>query len=82
MKKLLLTTLLAMSVYADIKVDLLEEKLIDYPNGLFFGPSQFRILCINGYKWLQFGNSNGSMAQMFEWDFVLKTTPVKCENKK
>lgn len=81
MKKLLLITLLALSAYADIKVDLLEEKLIDYPNGLF-GPSQFRILCINGYQWLQFGSANGSASQMFEWDFVLKTTPVKCENKK
>lgn len=81
MKKLLLTILLTISVYADIKVDLLEEKLIDYPNGLF-GPSQFRILCINGYQWLQFGGANGSASQMFEWDFVLKTTPVKCENKK
>jgi hypothetical protein len=81
MKKLLLITLLALSAYADIKVDLLEEKQVNYPNGMM-GPTQFRILCINGYKWLQFGNSNGSMAQMFEWEFLLKTTPIKCENKK
>ena len=81
MKKLLLITLLALSAYADIKVDLLEEKQVNYPNGMM-GPTQFRILCINGYKWLQFGGSNGSMAQMFEWEFLLKTTPIKCENKK
>lgn len=81
MKKLLLITLLALSAYADIKVDLLEEKQVNYPNGIM-GPTQFRVLCINGYQWLQFGNSNGSIAQMFEWDFLVRTTPIKCENKK
>ena len=79
MKKLLLITLLALSAYADIKVDLLEEKQVNYPNSTML-PTMLRILCINGYQWLQFGGHNDSVSQMFEINYY-GSNPIKCNNK-
>lgn len=86
MKKLILTIFslglaLSLSVQAEeLKVTTLETKQVNYENGRL-GASYFKIICINGYKWLQFGYNNGSISQMFEYDNNLqRTMPIRCKN--
>ena len=81
MKKILLLLLISISLYADIKVDTIESKMVNYENGMLF-PSAFKILCINGYQWLQFGiDTHGSISQMFTQSPYGTAIPIKCENK-
>lgn len=84
MKKLILISLglaLSLSVQAEeLKVTTLDTKSINYENGMISSTS-FRILCINGYKWLQYNNTTGSISQMFEYDNILqRTMPIRCKN--
>lgn len=84
MKKLILISLglaLSLSVQAEeLKVTTIEVKDVNYENGMI-ASTQFRILCINGYKWLQYNNSQGSVSQMFEYDNnLLRTMPIRCKN--
>ena len=68
MKKIILLTLLALMTLCsaeELKVTTLEKKVIDYENGNI-GPTVFRVVCINGYKWLQYDGIHGSISQMFE----------------
>ena len=68
MKKIILLTLLALMTLCsaeELKVTTLEVKKINYENGTM-GETIFRVVCINGYKWLQFGGMHGSISQMFE----------------
>ena len=68
MKKIILLSLLALMTLCnaeEIKVTTLEVKIVDYENGKF-GNTRFRIICINGYKWLQYGIENSSISQIFQ----------------
>ncbi len=81
MKKIILLTLLALMTLCsaeELKVTTLEVKRVDYENG-DIGATIFRIVCINGYKWLQFKGQQGSMSQMFE-NSLGKTMPISCKN--
>ena len=83
MKKIILLTLLALMTICsaeDLRVETLEVKKINYENGNI-GPTVFRIVCINGYKWLQYDGTHGSISQMFEYDNNLqRTMPIRCKN--
>lgn len=88
MKKLIFILLFVISAFADVKVNLIEMKVVDYPNGAL-GGTTFRVLCINGYQWLQTGEGQGrSISQMFENNIVYaggmkmyNVSAIKCENK-
>ena len=88
MKKIILLLLISLSVFADIKVTTLESKPVNYENGEI-GATIFRILCINGYQWLQSGSGNTkTLSQMFENNIVYyggvkmyNVSAIKCENK-
>ena len=83
MKKIILLSLLALMTLCsaeELKVTTLEVKRVDYSNGNA-GDTIFRIVCINGYKWLQYGIENGSISQIFEYDNILqRTMPITCKN--
>lgn len=82
-KKLISALLLfccAGAIAEELKVTTLDKKRIDYENGIM-GGTMFRVVCINGYKWLQYHGEHGSMSQMFEStanNGLAK--PIKCEN--
>ena len=41
----------------------------------------FYILCINGYKWLQYEHNTGSISQMFKINVDNGgAVPIKCKN--
>lgn len=84
MKKIILLVLISLSVFADIKVTTLETKAVNYENGEIGAPT-FRILCINGYQWLQSGSGNTkTLSQMFENCYTMSApvaTAIKCQNK-
>ena len=82
MKKIVLLTLLALMTLCnaeELKVKTLEVKRIDYENGNI-GATVFRIVCINGYKWLQYDGMHGSISQMFESGQYGYSMPIKCNN--
>ena len=82
MKKLVLLIFLALNVLCnaeELKVTTLDVKRVNYENGQI-APNYFRILCINGYKWLQFKDQNGSVSQMFESGQYGYAQPIKCKN--
>ena len=73
---------------SELKVTTLETKSVNYENGEIGAPT-FRILCINGYRWLQSGSGNTkTLSQMFENNIVYyggvkmyNVSAIKCENK-
>ena len=68
MKKIILLTLLALITLCsaeELKVTTLEVKKVDYQNGNM-GATVFRVVCIDGYKWLQYEGMQGSISQMFQ----------------
>ena len=83
MKKIILLTLLALMTLCsaeELKVTTLEVKEINYENGNI-GPTIFRVVCINGYKWLQYNGIRGSISQMFQNDRINKSAQaIPCEN--
>ena len=83
MKKIILLTLLALMTLCsaeELKVTTLETKQVNYENGRL-GTSYFKILCINGYKWLQYETSSGSISQMFQKDVMNGyAQPIQCKN--
>ena len=82
MKKLLLLTLLALNVLCnaeELKVKTLDVKRVNYENGNI-GATVFRVVCINGYKWIQYGERHGSISQMLESGQYGYSMPIKCEN--
>lgn len=81
MKKLILLALVSLSAFAmELKVTTLSTHDVNYQNGAISG-GNFRILCINGYQWLQFGINTGSVSQMFDYDNNLqRTMPIRCKN--
>ena len=80
MKKLLLALVSLSSFANELNVTTLETKQVNYETGRL-GASYFKILCINGYKWLQYETSSGSISQMFESNINAVAKPIKCENK-
>ena len=81
MKKIIALTLLALMTLCsaeELKVTTLEVKKINYQNGSI-GGTVFRVLCINGYKWLQKDGEYGSISQMFT-EVNNQPRLVKCEN--
>ena len=83
MKKIILLTLLALMTLCsaeELKVTTLEVKIVNYENGSIAG-TVFRVVCINGYKWLQYDGKNGSISQMFQSN-VMKgnAQPIQCKN--
>ena len=83
MKKIILLTLLALTTLCsaeEIKVTTLEKKVIIYENGTM-GATVFRVVCINGYKWLQYDGMHGSISQMFQNDRINKNAQaIPCDN--
>ena len=80
--KIVLLTLLALMTLCnaeELKVTTLEVKRVDYENGNI-GTTKFRIVCINGYKWLQYDGVNGSISQMFESGNYSYAQPIKYNN--
>ena len=81
MKKIILLTLLAIMTLCsaeELKVTTLEVKRVNYENGNI-AATVFRIVCINGYKWLQYDGIQGSISQMFQ-NNMQRTMPIKCKN--
>lgn len=80
MKKIILLTLLALMTLCsaeELKVTTLEVKRINYENGNI-GPTVLRVVCINGYKWIQYDGIHGSISQMFENNNnIAKAIPCK-----
>ena len=81
--KIVLLTLLALMTLCnaeELKVTTLEVNKVDYENGQI-SVTIFRIVCINGYKWLQYNAVNGSMSQMFKSNVINgDAQPIKCNN--
>ena len=70
MKKIILLTLMALMTLCsaeELKITITEVKRVDYSNGNM-SATTFRIVCINGYKWLQYDGMHGSISQMFQND--------------
>ena len=68
MKKIILLTLLALITLCsaeELKVTTLETKQVNYENGNI-AATTFRVVCINGYKWLQYGTENGSISHRYD----------------
>jgi len=64
----------------ELKVTALEVKRVDYENGNM-GATVFRVVCINGYKWLQYEVTYGSISQMFQKDVMNGyAQPIQCKN--
>ena len=68
----------------ELKVTTLEVKRVDYANGNI-GVSTFKVVCINGYKWLQYDGVHGSISQMFQRNVTNgimngNTQPIQCKN--
>ena len=79
MKNIILIMLINLAVIADIKLKTLETKSVNYENGALTATT-FRIVCINGYKWIQSGSVNTTtLSQMF---IEVNNQPrlIKCEN--
>ena len=83
MKKIILLTLLALMTLCsaeELKVTTLEVKKVNYVNGNI-GGTVFRIVCINGYKWLQYDGKHGSISQMFQSTIMNgNAKPIQCNN--
>lgn len=83
MKKITLLTLLALMTLCsaeELKVTTLETKQVNYENGRL-GATYFKILCINGYKWLQYETSSGSISQMFQSNIMNgNAQAIPCNN--
>ena len=81
MKKIILLTLLALMTLCsaeELNVTTLEVKKVNYTNGNI-GGTVFRIVCINGYKWLQYDGKHGSISQMFHL-MNGNAQPIQCNN--
>ena len=81
MKKIIALTLLALMTLCsaeELKVTTLEVKKINYQNGKV-GDVILKVVCINGYKWLQYEGMQGSISQMFT-EVNNQPRLVKCNN--
>ena len=83
MKKIILLTILALITLCsaeELKVTTLDIKKVDYENGNM-GATVFRVVCINGYNWLQYEGMQGSISQMFQSNVMNgNAQPIQCKN--
>lgn len=88
MKKKLISALLlfccTVGISEELKVSVLSFTEVKYTNcpernGMNC-KYHVKILCVDGYRWLQFGYNNGSISQMFEPNINGLAKPIKCEN--
>ena len=82
MKKIIALILLALMTLCsaeELKVTIIEVKRINYENGNI-GASIFRVVCINGYKWLQKDGEHGSISQMFQNNNNNMAKAIPCNN--
>mgnify|MGYP003519001285 CR=1 FL=1 len=82
MKKIIALALLALMTLCsaeELKVTTLEVKKINYQNGSI-GGTVFRVVCINGYKWLQKDGEHGSISQMFQNNNNNMAKAIPCNN--
>ena len=82
MKKIIALILLALITLCsaeELKVTTLEVKKINYQNGSI-GGTVFRVVCINGYKWLQKDGEHGSISQMFQNNNNNMAKAIPCNN--
>ena len=83
MKKIILLTLLALITLCsaeELKVTTLEVKRVNYVNENI-AATIFRVVCINGYKWLQYDERNSSISQMFQSNIMNgNAQPIQCKN--
>ena len=81
MKKIIALTLLALMTLCsaeELKVTTLEVKKINYANGKV-GDVILKVVCIDGYKWLQYEGMQGSISQMFNM-INGNALPIQCNN--
>ena len=81
MKKIIALALLALMTLCsaeELKVTTLEVKKINYQNGKV-GDVILKVVCINGYKWLQYEGMHGSISQMFNM-INGNALPIQCNN--
>lgn len=77
---LILLTLMTLCSAEELKVTTLEVKKVNYENGNI-ASTIFRIVCINGYKWLQYEATYGSISQMFQSNIMNgNAQPIQCKN--
>ena len=87
MKRILISLGILINMNAtELKVNVLDEVEIKSSSSLLSSNLTFKILCIDGYKWLQFGgDTHGSVSQIFEAKYINAfadaAVPVKCKNK-
>ena len=82
MKKIILLTLMALMTLCsaeELKVTTLEVKKVNYENGNI-AATIFRVVCINGYKWLQYEGIQGSISQMFQSNNNNMAKAIPCNN--
>ena len=83
MKKITLLTLMALMTLCnaeELKVTTIDKKRINYENGNM-GATVFRIVCINGYKWLQYVGMQAAISQMFQSNIIIgNAQPIQCKN--
>ena len=82
MKKIILLTLLALMTLCsaeELKVTTLDRQKVHYNSGNM-GATIFRIVCIDGYKWLQYDGIHGSISQMFENNNNNIAKAIPCKN--
>ena len=83
MKKIIALAILALMTLCsaeELKFTTLEVTRVNYENGSI-GGTVFRIVCINGYKWLQYYGTNSSISQMFQNNMLNgNAQPIQCKN--
>ena len=77
---LILLALMTLCIAEELKVTTLEVKKINYQNGKV-GDVILKVICINGYKWLQYDCVHGSISQMFQKNVMNGyAQPIQCKN--
>lgn len=79
MKNIIIIIGLMMNLFGDIKVDVLESKNIKYDN--IYTETNFKILCINGYQWLQVGDVGTRSVSQIHVDSGFYSKALRCKNK-
>lgn len=74
MKYAFIIITIAVNLFADIKVDVLESKNVK-------DETNFKILCINGYQWLQVGEGNARSVSQIHVDSGFYSKALRCKNK-
>lgn len=78
MKNVIIIITIAVNLFADIKVDILESKNVRYEN--IYTETNFKILCINGYQWLQVGESDTRSVSQIHVDSGFYSRLLRCKN--